>query len=73
MKVRFLKDVTSPPCQAGKKDEIRDIERRIALMLIRSGHVEDAINPAPRPEPKPLNVLVSEPAEKTRNRKITKG
>lgn len=58
MKVRYLKDVSSPSDQYGKKGEVRELDRDIATHLISGGYVEDVENPAPKAEPKAKNVLV---------------
>lgn len=37
MKIRYLRDVTSPPAQTGKKDEVKDVSKAVAERLINGG------------------------------------
>ena len=51
MKVRYLKDVDSPPTQAGRIGEVRDIVGDDLKHLMDGRFVEDVLNPWPVPGP----------------------
>jgi len=42
MKIKYLKNVTSPPSQVGKAGETKDVSKRIATLLIKGGFAERA-------------------------------
>jgi len=68
MKVKYLKDVQSPPDSVGKTGEVRELDRDVANHLIKGGYVEDIENPAPKPQPKVVNRLIEEKDEKPESR-----
>lgn len=51
MRVKYLRDVTSPKEQQGKAGEVKDLPDRIARLLL-SGRFVEKVEPKPRTQEK---------------------